>query len=164
MKKVHIQAKAGSIERWLPRSLVAAVAALVAACTSGPTVTQQAPSSDSTASPPSAARSARDYRKDAASHLYRLNAQRIYQGKLPPALYAVGVLSVDLDRSGQVSRLNWMRAPSHAPEVIAEIERTVRAAAPYPLPTHLGRVTYTDTWLWDRSGRFQLDTLTEGQL
>jgi protein TonB len=25
-------------------------------------------------------------------------------------------------------------------------------------------VTYTDTWLWDKSGRFQLDTLTEGQL
>lgn len=27
----------------------------------------------------------------------------------------------------------------------------------------LGRVTYTDTWLWHKSGRFQLDTLTEGQ-
>jgi len=25
-------------------------------------------------------------------------------------------------------------------------------------------VTYTDTWLWDKSGNFQLDTLTEGQL
>jgi hypothetical protein len=24
-------------------------------------------------------------------------------------------------------------------------------------------VTYTDTWLWHQSGRFQLDTLTEGQ-
>jgi protein TonB len=24
-------------------------------------------------------------------------------------------------------------------------------------------VTWTDTWLWDESGRFQLDTLTEGQ-
>jgi hypothetical protein len=27
----------------------------------------------------------------------------------------------------------------------------------------LGKVTYTDTWLWDKSGHFQLDTLTEGQ-
>jgi periplasmic protein TonB len=25
-------------------------------------------------------------------------------------------------------------------------------------------VTYTDIWLWDKSGKFQLDTLTEGQL
>jgi periplasmic protein TonB len=24
-------------------------------------------------------------------------------------------------------------------------------------------VVYTDTWLWHKSGRFQLDTLTEGQ-
>ena len=51
----------------------------------------------------------------------------------------------------------------HAPEVVAEIERTVRAAAPYPVAVNLGHVTYTDTWLWDKSGRFQLDTLTEGQ-
>jgi hypothetical protein len=24
-------------------------------------------------------------------------------------------------------------------------------------------VTYTDVWLWHKSGKFQLDTLTEGQ-
>ena len=42
-------------------------------------------------------------------------------------------------------------------------ERTVRAAAPFPAPTRMGKVTYTDTWLWDKSGHFQLDTLTEGQ-
>jgi hypothetical protein len=57
-----------------------------------------------------------------------------------------------------------MRAPSHAPEVVAEIERSVRAAAPFPTPLKMGRVTYTDTWLWDKSGQFQLDNLTEGQL
>jgi len=28
----------------------------------------------------------------------------------------------------------------------------------------MGKVTYTETWLWDKSGHFQLDTLTEGQL
>lgn len=107
--------------------------------------------------------SARDYRKDAASHLYRLNAHRIYHGRMPPLMYAIGVLQVDIDRRGQVIKLGWMRAPTHAPEVVAEIERTVRQAAPYPLPIRLGRVTYTDTWLWDKSGNFQLDTLTEGQ-
>ena len=52
----------------------------------------------------------------------------------------------------------------HAPEVIAEIERTVLEASPFPAATQLGRVTWTDTWLWDKSGHFQLDTLTEGQL
>ncbi|WP_284411169.1 hypothetical protein [Acidovorax sp. SUPP3334] len=113
---------------------------------------------------PSAAETPRAYRQDAATHLYGLNAQRIYKGKLPPLLYAIGTLQVDIDRAGRVTRLNWMRAPRHAPEVIAEIERTVRAAAPYPVPSRMGKVTYTDTWLWHKSGRFQLDTLTEGQL
>ena len=112
----------------------------------------------------SRASSARDYRRDAASHLYGQNAQRIYTGKLPPLLYAIGVLQVDVDGRGQVMRINWMRAPSHAPEVMAEIENMVRRAAPFPRPARLGQVTYTDTWLWHKSGRFQLDTLTEGQL
>ena len=105
-----------------------------------------------------------DYRRDAASHLYGQNAHRIFAGKMPPMLYAIGVLQVEVDGRGQVTRLNWMRAPKHAPEVVAEIERTVRRAAPFPLPARMGQVTYTDTWLWHKSGRFQLDTLTEGQL
>lgn len=112
----------------------------------------------------SVATTARDYRRDAASHLYGHNAERIFQGKLPANLYAIGVLQVDVDVRGNVARLNWMRAPTHAPEVVAEIERTVRQAAPFPAPARLGRVTYTDVWLWDSSGQFQLDTLTEGQL
>jgi len=112
----------------------------------------------------SQATTARAYRRDAASHLYNLNQNRIYLGKLPPLLYAVGVLQVEVDSRGQVTGTSWMRAPKHAPEVMADIERTVRAAAPYPAPVRLGRVTYTDTWLWHKSGLFQLDTLTEGQL
>jgi len=109
------------------------------------------------------AKTEREYRRDAAQHLYQLNANRIYPGKMPPLLYAVGVLQVTVDGQGQVRKLDWMRAPSHVPEVVAEIERTVRAAAPYPAPKKMGQVVYTDIWLWDKSGRFQLDTLTEGQ-
>jgi len=123
-----------------------------------------APASERPAPRPSGAATPRDYRKDAAGHLYALNAERIYKGVLQPNLYAIGVLQVDVDRAGRVTALRWMRAPHHAPEVIQEIERTVRDAAPFPPPARLGRVTYTDTWLWDKSGKFQLDTLTEGQL
>jgi len=111
----------------------------------------------------SQARNPKDYRRDAARHLYGQQAHRIYKGRLPPMLYAVGVLNVDIDRRGQVQSVNWMRAPRHAPEVMAEIEKMVRAAAPYPVPQHMAKVTYTDVWLWHKSGKFQLDTLTEGQ-
>ncbi len=161
----------GPRSHWLLAGIMAAVASLVAACKSPPESPQtdaHGPGADQSAdvatSAPSSAATPLEYRKDAAAHLYSLNAKRIYQGKLPPALYAIGVLQVDLDRRGRVTRLQWMRAPQHAPEVIAEIERTVRAAAPFPVPTRLGRVTYTETWLWDKQGQFQLDTLTEGQL
>ena len=111
----------------------------------------------------SAATTPRAYRSDGASHLYGLNADRIYKGRMPPLLYAIGVLNVEIDRVGRVTKLDWMRAPNHAPEVVAEIERTVRSAAPFPAPARMGKVVYTDTWLWHKSGKFQLDTLTEGQ-
>lgn len=111
----------------------------------------------------SAASNILDYRKDAADHLYGLHRDTIYVGRMPPLLYAVGVLQTDIDKRGYVTGVRWMRAPSHAPEVMAEIERMARAAAPYPAPMKLGSVTYTETWLWHKSGRWQLHTLTEGQ-
>lgn len=111
----------------------------------------------------SAAATPRAYRQDGATHLYGLNAERIYKGKMPPLLYAIGVLNIHIDRAGRVTHLDWMRAPKHAPEVMAEIVRTVQKASPFPAPLKLGKVVYTDTWLWHKSGNFQLDTLTEGQ-
>jgi hypothetical protein len=95
--------------------------------------------------------------------LYERLRERIFKGKMPPLLQAVGVLQVDIDQQGAVTDVRWMRAPQHVPAVMAEIERTVRAAAPYPAPVRMGKVTYTDTWLWHKTGRFQLDTLSEGQ-
>ena len=122
-----------------------------------PVATGPAPSLISEAGSP------KDYRRDGAKHLYELNKKRIFKGQLPPLMYAVGVLQLDIDQLGQIRKLHWARSPNHAPEVIREIERTVYAAAPFPAPVRMGGVTYTDVWLWDKSGNFQLDTLTEGQ-
>ena len=158
-------------------ALTTLVAALLAACSSTPpppplSPVAKAPAQSQPMAPaPRAATSVhtsnatnpRAYRADAATHLYGLNQNRIYKGRMPPLLYAVGVLQVEVDGRGNIHHLSWMRAPKHAPEVMAEIERTVRAAAPFPAPARMGKVVYTDTWLWHKSGRFQLDTLTEGQ-
>jgi hypothetical protein len=149
-------------------------AVLLAACGSTPPPQEQvapatpapvvkAPPPEMFTGPASSASTPKAYRHDAASHLYALNKDKIYKGRMPPLLYAVGVLQVDVDERGQVSNVSWMRAPRHAPEVMAQIEKMVRTAAPYPRPARMGHVTYTDTWLWHKSGRFQLDTLTEGQ-
>lgn len=113
--------------------------------------------------PVSTADSPIDYRLDAAYHLYEKNNTRIFKGVMPHFLYAIGVLEIQVDSRGNLQSLNWMRAPEHAPEVMAEIERTVRQAAPFPAPVRLGQATYIETWLWDVSGNFQLHTLSEGQ-
>ena len=60
---------------------------------------------------PSNASNAKAYRMDAAAHLYELNKPRIYLGRLPANLYAIGVLDVELNARGQVLGLKWQRAP-----------------------------------------------------
>ena len=160
---------------WLLRWLSGAAALMASACkvtppppaapavvVQPPGVVGPVPAAQGSARNSSAA-TPRAYREDGATHLYGLNASRIYKGRLPPLLYAVGVMNVEIDRTGRVTRLDWMRAPRHAPEVMAEIERMIRQASPFPAPVRLGKVVYTDTWLWHKSGKFQLDTLTEGQ-
>ena len=147
---------------WLPAPFTAAVTALLTACGIAPSSPTNEGNAAANATV-SVATTPMAYRQDAARHVYQRNAHRIFQGTLPPMLQAVGVLEVNLDRQGRVRSLNWLRAPRHAPEVMREIERTAREAAPYPVAQRLGYVTYTDTWLWHASGKFQLDTLTEGQ-
>ena len=111
----------------------------------------------------SGARDAKEYRKDAARHLYNKYPEKVFAGKLPPMLKAVGVIEVVVGPNGQVLDLIWARAPRHVPEVMQDIEAMIRRAGPFPAPVNLRRVTYTETWLWHKSGLFQLDTLTEGQ-
>ena len=163
--------------RW--KSAAACFAALAAGCVSKPPEPAVAPTPPAPpavvvaaspvappvllAGPVSTALTPKAYRVDAASLLYAKYSDRIYKGKMPPLLYAIGVLDVEVDGRGQVVRIHWLRAPSQAPEVVAEIERMVRTAAPLPAPARMGRVVYTETWLWHKSGKFQLDTLSEGQ-
>ena len=57
----------------------------------------------------SSAATPRDYRTDAATHLYGLNAQRVYKGRSPPMLSAIGPLNVDIAATGCVNQLRWKR-------------------------------------------------------
>ncbi len=104
------------------------------------------------------------YRHDGARAIYAAYPDSIYKGKLPPLLYAIAVVETELDANGNVRDVRMVRAPSHAPEVTAKIRELIRKASPLPAPARLGATKYTDVWLFDKSGKFQLDTLTEGQL
>ncbi|WP_422085655.1 hypothetical protein [Variovorax sp.] len=105
----------------------------------------------------------RAYRKIGAQHIYKAYANRIYKGKIPPLVYAVVVVETDIDASGKVVNVTFSRTPSHAPEVAPMIAELIKATSPLPSPGKLGGHTYVDTWLWDKSGKFQIDSLTLGQ-
>jgi len=120
---------------------------------------QAAPERQITAQTPAV----RAYRKAGAGAIYKKYPQRIYKGKIPPLVYAVVVTETDVDATGRVVAVHFSRTPSHAPEVSGLIEELIKGASPLPSPGKIGAHTYVDTWLWDRSGQFQLDTLTLGQ-
>ncbi len=129
-----------------------------AAPTSGTTRPAAAAASVSLAATPKA------YRVDGAKHLYAVYADRIFKGKLPPLMHAIVVTEVELDSAGNVRGIEMVRVPKHAPDVVVAVREMIRAASPLPAPRRMGGTRYTDIWLVDKSGRFQLDTLTEGQL
>jgi hypothetical protein len=104
------------------------------------------------------------YRKDAGAHFYSAYPTQVYYGKLPPLLYAVAVTETEIDAKGAVLNVRVKRAPAGAKHVGPWVMDLIRRAAPLPPPVRMGNVRYIEIWLVDRSGRFQVDSLTEGQL
>jgi len=106
----------------------------------------------------------REYRIDASRHLYGCYPGRVFRGKLPPLLYSVMIVSVEIDAKGQVTAVDTVRKPA-ADEVAPWVQALVRRAAPFPAPAKFpgGSVRFTEIFLVDKSGLFQTDSLTEGQ-
>ena len=112
----------------------------------------------------SAAISAREYKLDAARHMYQAYAARIFKGRLPPLIHAVVVVETTVDAFGAPRDIKVVRGPSHAPDVTAAVLEMIKRASPLPVPGRLGDgLKFTEVWLVHKDGRFQLDSLTEGQ-
>jgi len=111
----------------------------------------------------SAAKTERDYRKDGARHLYAAYKKQIHKGKMPPLLYGVAIIETEIGAGGEVHDVRVVRQPAAA-EVGPWAVAMIKNASPFPAPpASMGTVKYTEIWLVDKSGRFQLDSLTEGQ-
>lgn len=104
----------------------------------------------------------RSYKLDAARHIYAAYASRIFKGRLPPLIHAVVVVETTVDSSGVPRDVKVVRGPSHAPDVTAAVIEMIRRAG---LPAHglASGMKFTEIWLVNKDGRFQLDSLTEGQ-
>jgi len=105
------------------------------------------------------------YRVDAARHIYAAYAPRIYKGRLPPLIHGVVVVETTVDSAGYPRQIQLVRGPSHAPDVSAAVIEMIKRAGPLPAPSRFGAsgVRFTEIWLVHKDGRFQLDSLTEGQ-
>lgn len=110
----------------------------------------------------SAAATPQAYKKDGAKHLYAAYAKQIHKGKLQPLLYGVAIIETTIGPQGEVQDVRVVRQPAAA-EVAPWATQMIKAAAPFPAPAKMGSVTYSDIWLVHKTGKFQLDTLTEGQ-
>jgi periplasmic protein TonB len=144
-----------------------AMALSLSGCKTPPAATPAPASSNRpAAAPPSAsassASSEKAYRQDGARHLYAKHSGKVFKGMLPPNIPAVGVVDTFIDSRGNVTSIVWRRKPSDQ-TFMPITESMIRAAAPFPVPAKMGKVVYSDIWLWEAGGRFQLDTLTEGQ-
>ena len=103
------------------------------------------------------------YRAVAARHVYETYAQRIYRGQLPPLLHAIAITETEVDENGHVVSAVVTREPASAKDVGPRIVSMIHAASPFPKPAQAGRTRFSEVWLVDKSGAFQLDALTEGQ-
>jgi protein TonB len=105
-----------------------------------------------------------EYRIDAARHIYAAYPMRVYRGKLPPLLYSVMMVETEIDPAGKIVSQLIVRKPA-ADEVAPWVLAMSKRAAPYPAPAKFTGETmkFTETWFVDKSGLFQLFTLTEGQ-
>jgi periplasmic protein TonB len=111
---------------------------------------------------PSMAADPAAYKLDAARHIYASYAPRVRKGKLEPLLYGIAIVETELDENGNVVAVNILRPPAAA-EVAPWISKMIWSASPLPAPARLGRSKFTEIWLVERAGFFQLDTLSEGQ-
>ncbi len=113
---------------------------------------------------PSGQEGEREFRVDAARHVYACFPMRVYRGQLPPLLYGVMMVETELDAGGNVLNIAVVRKPA-ADEVAPWIIAMIKRASPFPAPAKMagGTVTYTETYFVDKSGLFQTFSLTEGQ-
>jgi periplasmic protein TonB len=148
-----------------PRTPLFGALVLAGLLVSAPALAQfkTAPAVASTPKLASTAKSEREYRKDGARHLYAAYKKQVHKGKMPPLLYGVAIIETEIGARGEVRDVRVVRQPAAA-EVGPWAVEMIKNASPFPVPpAEMGSVKYTEIWLVDKSGRFQLDTLSEGQ-
>jgi periplasmic protein TonB len=153
-------------------------AALLAAC-----ATHEAPPASSTATPsrqpvprpsptpnaapaaPSSARSVEDYKREVALRIQQRNPAWVHDERPQALLRAVIVARIKVDAGG-TPQVEIVRSPDA--EMSQRVIQSVRAAAPLPAPPRALasqlNAGYTESWLFNTDGRFQIRTVARPQM
>lgn len=106
------------------------------------------------------------WKRDAALRIHQANRKQLFEGRPHHLLKAVIVVEVTVDASGQVVGSRVLRSPKI--KSLDDMALTsLKAASPLPAPPKAllarGRLVYSETWLVQNDGRFQVRTLAQPQ-
>ncbi|NNG24711.1 energy transducer TonB family protein [Telluria aromaticivorans] len=106
------------------------------------------------------------YKASVARRIVDRNADRIFSGQLPPMLPAIVVVNITVDKEGQLTDVQVQR--SRDPEASQVALASMRRSGPLPRPDGLlvrnsSAMTFSETFLFDASYRFQLRSLAGPQ-
>jgi protein TonB len=102
------------------------------------------------------------WKRDAARRIHEVNQKKLFEGRPHHLLQAVIVVEATVDRSGQVVASRILRSPN-----IKSLDQmalaSLKASSPLPAPPASlltrGQLRFSETWLVQNDGRFQVRTL-----
>ncbi len=114
---------------------------------------------------PSKARTVDEYKREVALRIQQLSAAWVHDERPQALLRAVIVARVKVDAAG-MPQVEILRSPDAA--LTPRVLQSVRAAAPFPQPPRalVAQLAngYTESWLFNDDGRFQIRTVARPQM
>jgi protein TonB len=103
-----------------------------------------------------AARTAAEYKMQAARKLVAANPGITYMGQVPEPLLAIPVVEVELHADGSIAKINVLRQPSQAKDTTQLAIDALKRAAPFGDVSRLPKPwRYTEAFLFDDNRKFK---------
>ncbi len=112
--------------------------------------------------PATPARNWNEFKRAAATRMVRASPQGSYLGPVPPLLFGIPILEIELSADGRVRDVKVLRPPANAEaaDTVALAVEAIRRGAPYGDVSRLPRPwKWTEVFLFDDRRRFKPRTL-----
>ncbi len=106
------------------------------------------------------------WKRSAAERIHATNSKQLFTGRPHHLLQAVIVVEAAVDRTGNVTQSRIMRSPGIKAldqVALASLKTASPLPAPPPALVAKGNLVFSETWLFQNDGRFQVRTLAMAQ-